>query len=102
MTTSPTRPHDYMGDPGVDPEDRPDAGELTLAEKVAQLGSVWLGIDVVTGEVALMQDVFSRRLTWLEVAADGIGAPHHCARLGTQFDAEIAPRIATAANGAAP
>ena len=46
---------------------------MTLAEKVAQLGSVWLGFDVVTGEVAPMQNVFSRNLGWPAAAAEGLG-----------------------------
>ena len=46
---------------------------MTLAEKVAQLGSVWLGFDVVSGEVAPMQNVFSRNLAWPAAAAEGLG-----------------------------
>lgn len=34
--------------------------EMTLAEKLAQLGSVWLDDDADNGEVAPMQDVFAR------------------------------------------
>ena len=45
---------------------------MTLAEKVAQLGSVWLGFDVVSGEVAPMQNVFSRNLAW-PAAGEGLG-----------------------------
>ena len=62
-------------DPAADPDLRLDAliAEMTLAEKVAQLGSVWLGFDVVTGEVAPMQNVFSRNLGWPAAAAEGVG-----------------------------
>jgi beta-glucosidase len=62
-------------DPDADPGARLDAlmAEMTLAEKVAQLGSVWLGFDVMTGEVAPMQNVFSRNISWPESAKDGIG-----------------------------
>ena len=62
-------------DPTADPDARLDAliAEMTLAEKVAQLGSVWLGFDVVTGEVAPMQNVFSRNLGWPAAAAEGLG-----------------------------
>jgi beta-xylosidase len=62
-------------DPTADPDARLDAliAEMTLAEKVAQLGSVWLGFDVVTGEVAPMQNVFSRNLAWPAAAAEGLG-----------------------------
>ena len=34
--------------------------EMTLEEKVAQLGSVWPGNTEVSGNVAPMQDVFAR------------------------------------------
>jgi beta-xylosidase len=62
-------------DPDADPGARLDAlmAEMTLAEKVAQLGSVWLGFDVMTGEVAPMQNVFSRNISWPESVKDGIG-----------------------------
>jgi hypothetical protein len=41
-------------DPAADPDVRLDVliAQMILAEKVAQLGSVWLGLDAVTGEVA--------------------------------------------------
>jgi beta-xylosidase len=62
-------------DPTADPDVRLDAliAEMTVAEKVAQLGSVWLGFDVVTGEVAPMQNAFSRNLAWRAAAAEGLG-----------------------------
>ena len=77
MTTSPVNPSPTIvwRDPGADPDVRLDAlmAEMTLAEKVAQLGSVWLGFDVVTGEVAPMQNVFSRNVAWPESGAEGLG-----------------------------
>ena len=62
-------------DAELDASSRLDAlmAEMSLAEKVAQLGSVWLGFDAVTGEVAPMQNVFSRNAAWPEAIADGIG-----------------------------
>ena len=77
MTTSPANssPTTVWRDPAADPDVRLDAliAEMTLAEKVAQLGSVWLGFDVVTGEVAPMQNVFSRNVAWPESGAEGLG-----------------------------
>jgi hypothetical protein len=46
--------------------------EMTLPEKLGQLGSVWLGFDVATGEVAPMQNVFSRDIRWPENAESSI------------------------------
>ena len=77
MTTSPANssPITVWRDPAADPDVRLDAliAEMTLVEKVAQLGSVWLGFDVVTGEVAPMQNVFSRNVAWPESGAEGLG-----------------------------
>lgn len=75
MTTSPTQPASTWQDPDADSAARLDAliAEMTLPEKLAQLGSVWLGFDVLTGEVAPMQNVFSREIRWPESAANGIG-----------------------------
>src|SRR5512133_2116171 len=75
MTTSPTHPAPAWQDPDADASARLDAlvAEMSLPEKLAQLGSVWLGFNVVTGEVAPMQNVFSRPFSWPEAAADGIG-----------------------------
>ncbi len=78
MTTSPVNsspPSTGWRDPTADPDVRLNAliAEMTLAEKVAQLGSVWLGFDVVSGEVAPMQNVFSRNLDWPAAAAEGLG-----------------------------
>jgi beta-xylosidase len=75
MTTSPTHPAPAWQDPDADAPARLDAliAEMSLPEKLAQLGSIWLGFNVVTGEVAPMQNVFSRDFSWPEAAADGIG-----------------------------
>jgi beta-xylosidase len=77
MTKSPmsSSPSTVWRDPAADPEVRLDTliAEMTLAEKIAQLGSVWLGFDAVTGEVAPMQNIFSRNLAWPEAGADGLG-----------------------------
>jgi len=75
MTTSPNHSAVVWQDPELDASSRLDAliAEMSLAEKVAQLGSVWLGFDAVTGEVAPMQNVFSRNAAWPEAIADGIG-----------------------------
>ena len=78
MTTSSNKPTATWQDPDVLASDRLDAliAEMTLAEKLAQLGSVWLGFDVVTGEVAPMQNVFSRNVSWPESVQEGIGHLH--------------------------
>ena len=62
-------------DPARPVEERVEAllAEMTLAEKVAQLGSVWLGFDGATGDVAPMQNVFSRATSFAEATADGLG-----------------------------
>jgi beta-xylosidase len=75
MTTSPNHSAVVWQDPELDASSRLDAliAEMSLAEKVAQLGSVWLGFDAVTGEVAPMQNVFSRNAAWPEAIAHGIG-----------------------------
>ena len=75
MTTSSTQPATTWQDPDADASRRLDAliAEMSLPEKLTQLGSVWLGFDVVTGDVAPMQNVFSRNTSWPEAAADGIG-----------------------------
>jgi hypothetical protein len=52
MTTSPNQPAATWQDPNLAASARLDAliAELSLPEKLAQLGSVWLGFDVVTGD----------------------------------------------------
>lgn len=47
--------------------------ELSLEEKVAQLGSVWLGFGTTVGDVAPMQNVFSRATSFAEATAHGLG-----------------------------
>jgi beta-xylosidase len=75
MTSSQTQPVATWQAPDVDPSARLDAlmAEMSLPEKLAQLGSIWLGFDVVTGEVAPMQNVFSRNISWPASVKDGIG-----------------------------
>jgi beta-xylosidase len=75
MTSSRTQPVATWQAPDVDPSARLDAlmAEMSLPEKLAQLGSIWLGFDVVTGEVAPMQNVFSRNISWPASVKDGIG-----------------------------
>ena len=47
---------------------------MTLAEKVAQLGSAWPGNEKVSGNVAPMQDVFARGAVPFEtMRANGLG-----------------------------
>ena len=55
MTASPTDRATSWQDPNADASTRLDVliADMSLPEKVAQLGSVWLRFDVVTGEVAL-------------------------------------------------
>jgi beta-glucosidase len=62
-------------DPSRPADERVDAllAEMTLAEKVAQLGSIWLGVDAATGDVAPMQNVFSRATSFAEATAHGLG-----------------------------
>ena len=74
MTTSPN-PLATWQDPAADPQDRLDAllAEMTLGEKVAQLGSIWLGFDAVTGDVAPMQNALSRNVSWPDGVSDGLG-----------------------------
>jgi hypothetical protein len=52
MTTSPNQPAATWQDPNLAASARLDAliAEMSLPEKLAQLGSVWLGFDVVTGD----------------------------------------------------
>lgn len=46
---------------------------MTLEEKLAQLGSVWEGVEDVSGNVAPMQDVFGRKVDFDDAVAHGIG-----------------------------
>ena len=63
-------------DPGLPLEQRVDAllEELTLQEKVAQLGSAWVGSDEISGNVGPMQEVFAAgRVPLAEQARYGLG-----------------------------
>jgi beta-glucosidase len=62
-------------DPAQPTAERVEAllAEMTLAEKVAQLGSIWLGVDAATGDVAPMQNVFSQATSFAEATAHGLG-----------------------------
>ncbi|HEU4545440.1 MAG TPA: glycoside hydrolase family 3 protein, partial [Microlunatus sp.] len=62
-------------DPARPADERVDAllAEMTLPEKVAQLGSIWLGFDSASGDVAPMQNVFSRATSITEATAHGLG-----------------------------
>ncbi|WP_236788857.1 glycoside hydrolase family 3 N-terminal domain-containing protein [Amycolatopsis sp. GM8] len=67
-----TRWHDRS----LSPDERAEAlrAEMTLEEKVAQLGSAWPGNEQLNGNVAPMQDVFARGgVPFDQVRADGIG-----------------------------
>jgi beta-glucosidase len=63
-------------DTSLSPDERAEAlrAEMTLEEKVAQLGSAWPGNEQLNGNVAPMQDVFARGgVPFEQVRADGIG-----------------------------
>lgn len=62
-------------DPSLSPAERAEAlrAEMTLEEKVAQLGSAWPGNEDVPGNVAPMQDVFARGGVLDEARAHGVG-----------------------------
>jgi hypothetical protein len=102
MTASPvsSSPTTAWRDSTADPVARLDAliAEMSLTEKVAQLGSLWLGFDEVTGEVAPMQNVFSRKLAWPAAAADGLG--HFTRIFGTRPSDAAAGSAALAAPAA--
>ncbi|MEU0073486.1 glycoside hydrolase family 3 N-terminal domain-containing protein [Streptomyces sp. NPDC006332] len=62
-------------DPACPRDDRVEAllAEMTLEEKLAQLGSAWPGVERVSGNVAPMQDVFARHTNFTEARKDGLG-----------------------------
>ncbi|TRO58282.1 glycoside hydrolase family 3 N-terminal domain-containing protein [Streptomyces sp. IB201691-2A2] len=62
-------------DPACPRDDRVEAllAEMTLEEKLAQLGSAWPGVERVSGNVAPMQDVFARHTDFTEARKDGLG-----------------------------
>jgi beta-glucosidase-like glycosyl hydrolase len=57
-------------------------GEMTLDEKLAQLGSAWVGAQLGSGNVAPLQEAFGDPLTFEQASADGLG--HLTRPLGTQ------------------
>ena len=56
-------------------------GEMTLDEKLGQLGSVWLGAELGSGDVAPMQEAFGNPPSFEEGSAHGLG--HFTRPLGT-------------------
>ncbi|MER7692506.1 glycoside hydrolase family 3 N-terminal domain-containing protein [Streptomyces sp. NPDC097610] len=62
-------------DPACPLDDRVEAllTEMTLEEKLAQLGSAWPGVERVSGNVAPMQDVFARHTEFASASKDGLG-----------------------------
>ncbi|MEU9348953.1 glycoside hydrolase family 3 N-terminal domain-containing protein [Streptomyces sp. NPDC048278] len=62
-------------DPACPRDDRIEAllAEMTLEEKLAQLGSVWPGLENISGDVAPMQDVFARQKDFPQASKDGLG-----------------------------
>src|SRR3954470_506464 len=55
--------------------------EMTLDEKLAQLGSVWVGAELGSGDVAPMQQAFAEPASFEEASAHGMG--HITRPLGT-------------------
>ena len=47
--------------------------EMTLDEKLAQLGSVWVGAQLGSGNVAPMQEAFADPLSFEQASAHGLG-----------------------------
>ncbi|MFM9696970.1 beta-xylosidase/alpha-l-arabinosidase [Streptomyces europaeiscabiei] len=62
-------------DPACPRDDRVESllAEMTLEEKLAQLGSAWPGVERVSGNVAPMQDVFARHTDFEKARKDGLG-----------------------------
>ncbi|MCG7207421.1 glycoside hydrolase family 3 N-terminal domain-containing protein [Streptomyces arenae] len=62
-------------DPACPRDDRVEAllAEMTLEEKLAQLGSAWPGVERVSGNVAPMQDVFARQTEFASASKNGLG-----------------------------
>ena len=76
MTGSPPHSPASWQDAADDVERRLDAliAEMTLAEKLAQLSSVWPGFErVTTGDVAPMAAAFSDQAPWRQSVQHGIG-----------------------------
>jgi len=55
--------------------------EMTLDEKLAQLGSVWVGAELGSGNVAPMQEAFAEPAPFAEASVNGMG--HITRPLGT-------------------
>ena len=55
-------------------------GEMTLDEKVAQLGSVWVGAQLGSGDVAPMQEAFADPPSFEQASAHGLGHLTRAAR----------------------
>ena len=73
---TPIRSADVWTDPSKSLDERTDAllAELTLAEKLGQLGSAWVGNLEVSGNVAPMQDVWAAGAgEFAQLGADGLG-----------------------------
>ena len=71
--------HDHTwADPACPRTDRVDAllAEMTLEEKLAQLGSAWAGVERDSGNVAPMQDVFARHTDFERGQKGRPGPPH--------------------------
>ncbi|MBO4259282.1 glycoside hydrolase family 3 N-terminal domain-containing protein [Streptomyces griseorubiginosus] len=62
-------------DPACPRDERVESllAEMTLEEKLAQLGSAWPGVERVSGNVAPMQDVFARHTDFGQASKDGLG-----------------------------
>ncbi|MFE4758180.1 glycoside hydrolase family 3 N-terminal domain-containing protein [Streptomyces mirabilis] len=62
-------------DPALSRDDRVEAllAEMTVEEKLAQLGSAWPGVERVSGNVAPMQDVFAKHTEFAVASKDGLG-----------------------------
>src|SRR3954453_10068515 len=56
-------------------------GEMTLDERIAELGSVWVGAEISSGNVAPMQEAFADPVPPEEASAHGLG--HFTRPLGT-------------------
>ena len=52
-------------------------GEMTLDEKLAQLGSVWVGAQLGSGNVAPMQEAFAEPASFEAATAHGMGHRRH-------------------------
>ncbi|NLU74367.1 glycosyl hydrolase [Streptomyces sp. HNM0575] len=62
-------------DPSCPRDERAESllAEMTLEEKLAQLGSAWPGVERVGGDVAPMQDLFARHAGFASACKHGLG-----------------------------